>query len=456
MSIITPEMGLVLPVVGETTDLAASEMLVVALETVSEHDHSDGNGATIKISNVEIDSNVDLDGKQLLNPAFIQFYNNLAAVTGIGKIYELNGNLYFNDNEGNTIQLTAGGTINVSSVGSITGFGTGIDASVVYSDLLKTFTFFKDAGLSAKLVTGGIQVRNTTNGINILPQDDTDADYTIYLPLETPAENQLIRFNADNEMVCIDLLGTTNQIKVTQNADNITLSLPVAVTTTTVNAQNGYGIVPLGSVIPIASNLTGSKAIPASGVVTSDGWMLCDGTAIPSGNTLSGSVPNLTDNRFLMGSSASGTTGGANSKTLSTSEMPTHSHTNSVGNQSADHQHSISHDHSNGTTSSDSHSHNTVANGYNVPCTSGSGTYSNNWVGSAGASQVPITSSWTYQNTTGSYAHTHTLDIPAYSGNSGNNTANHNHTVTINNNGSSTAFDIRPQYVTCQYIIRVR
>jgi hypothetical protein len=84
------------------------------------------------------------------------------------------------------------------------------------------------------------------------------------------------------------------------------------------------GSVPIGSVVPIFSNLTGTYAVPALGVVSAEGWMQCRGTAgqrtVPGAvsptNPMGGQViPDLSDSRFLMGSTTAGTSGGSNSIT---------------------------------------------------------------------------------------------------------------------------------------------
>lgn len=100
------------------------------------------------------------------------------------------------------------------------------------------------------------------------------------------------------------------------------------------------GVVPVGGIIPIASHLTGAYSIPATGTVDGDGWMYCDGSAIPAGNILSGNVPQLTDERFLVGSSTAGSTGGANSITPAGSVSGTN-----AGSQSIAHTHTLSHTH---------------------------------------------------------------------------------------------------------------
>lgn len=85
------------------------------------------------------------------------------------------------------------------------------------------------------------------------------------------------------------------------------------------------GKVPLGSVVYTFSPFYS----PSSGVVDSDGFMLADGAAVPNGNALAGFVtPNLVDGSYIEGALAPNVAGiGSNDKTLSTSEMPLHSHT---------------------------------------------------------------------------------------------------------------------------------
>ena len=108
---------------------------------------------------------------------------------------------------------------------------------------------------------------------------------------------------------------------------------------------------PLGAIVPLASHIAGSFQPPASGVVV-EGFMVCDGAAIPGGVALSGFTPNLSDERFIMGSAAAGSTGGVNTMNLQHSHtVNAHSHTvNSHSHSGPNHSHSIgSHSHSSGS-----------------------------------------------------------------------------------------------------------
>lgn len=92
-----------------------------------------------------------------------------------------------------------------------------------------------------------------------------------------------------------------------------------------VGGFSGRGVNPVGSIVPILldSPITGGGyTIPSTGTVDSNGFQLCDGAAIPAGNTLTGNTPNLSDGRYLRGFTASGTTGGANTVTLASNQIP--------------------------------------------------------------------------------------------------------------------------------------
>jgi len=81
--------------------------------------------------------------------------------------------------------------------------------------------------------------------------------------------------------------------------------------------------VPVGSVLPWLKTLTGTPALPPE-FVECNGQTLNDSESVYNSQT----IPNLNgDSRFLRGNSTSGGTGGAATVTLSTANLPAHSHT---------------------------------------------------------------------------------------------------------------------------------
>ena len=119
---------------------------------------------------------------------------------------------------------------------------------------------------------------------------------------------------------------------------------------------------PLGTIIAVASGITGAYTLPSTGAVGVGGWQLCDGASIPGAATLSGNAPTLNDGRFLRGHTHGnvGSTGGADTVTISEAQLPSHTHSGSTSSQSS----STSGGPSNNTTGtvSSNHTHNSGSN----------------------------------------------------------------------------------------------
>jgi hypothetical protein len=185
-------------------------------------------------------------------------------------------------------------------------------------------------------------------------------------------------------------------------------------------------------------------AIPA-------GWGLCDGgwydPTDPSpgqpGQTTSDAThtvptPDLTD-RFILSVTSSledpGSTGGANSITLSAANLPSHSHSGSTGGASADHTHS-------GSTSTSSHQHNIFGGPWGIVVDSGSP--GQTWGGSNVAMSNGVAQAWQTDN----LGHEHYFTTGGVS-------ADHNHSFTTDSTGSGTAVDTRPSFFKLAYIMKL-
>lgn len=184
---------------------------------------------------------------------------------------------------------------------------------------------------------------------------------------------------------------------------------------------SGKGIVPVGAVIAIANSAAWS--LPGANAIK-DGYALCNGQAFPSGSNpvFTGTMPNLSDNRFLQGSTSSGTSGGENTATLAIANLPAHTH-------------SLEHDHAEFTSNSGGVDHNHSITSYKNATDSGS------HLVAATGSTINISSS-TSTNNASAFLHTHVINIPNFTGTSGS-------------TGSGTGFDIRPKYFNVVYVMRV-
>lgn len=214
-------------------------------------------------------------------------------------------------------------------------------------------------------------------------------------------------------------------------------------------------VFPLGMIIPIASNLTGTYTIPSSGSVDSDGWMYCNGAAIPAGKSVSGTTPNLTDGRFLRGSTSSGGTGGSATFTLATANIPSHTHTTSAHTHStAAHTHTTpAHSHSASSANAGNHSHvlyvarDSYGTGDQLTGDDTAGNDEQTYTGKTGGTT----------NTAGDHSHGITVNSGG-SGTSGSTSAGNTGSgggAATGATGSTTAVTHLPIYVNAQYLIKV-
>lgn len=198
-----------------------------------------------------------------------------------------------------------------------------------------------------------------------------------------------------------------------------------------------------GEIKAIYSSLDGAYTIPASGVVDENGFMYCDGSTIPNGKVLSGVLPNLTDGRFLRGSTSSGGAGGSETFSLLSTNIPAHTHDFSATSESAgSHTHSANHSHTGSTNSAGNHNHSVTVAGNSDGGTPYIG------INSKGNSQTK------YTNYGGAHSHTVTINTANVTTSTH---AGHTHTIsgTTSSYGSGAAKSHIPKYVNVQYVIKV-
>ena len=120
----TTYMSLVLPTPGEQLGPTWANNINTALTAIDSHDHSSGKGASIGVAGITIDGSLDFKpgttAYPVINPSYLSFTNNGTAFASslALRLYSAtnNGELYWNDNNGNQVPITAGGVINASGV----------------------------------------------------------------------------------------------------------------------------------------------------------------------------------------------------------------------------------------------------------------------------------------------------------------------------------------------------
>lgn len=251
---------------------------------------------------------------------------------------------------------------------------------------------------------------------------------------------------------------------------NPTFSGTVTLTTVAGNPTftgnvSGNGIVPVGGVIAVMDNMTGAWTVPASGTV-SDGWQYCDGAAVAGSQTITGTMPDLTDDRFLMGDTVSGVTGGSNTHTsagtLSGTQSIQHTHTVNSHSHEMHHYHKVAE----WNSSNVSPNSNLI---FNNTATTGAGTFNDGVIGystlnlSAGSFPFDVmqrTESSSNKTLYSSGAYGTPLNTLSTARTSAESTTtglmSANNSVDFSNatyTGSS--LESRPKYLTCKYVMRV-
>lgn len=148
-----------------------------------------------------------------------------------------------------------------------------------------------------------------------------------FLAFRNEANNADVTLGKDSE----DFLTFNNQRLLvdptTQDGDMITRNgAGVLVRQDREALRKSFDNDPLGKIISVDSRFA---AVPATGEISAEGYALCNGQALPAGHELSTSetnLPDLTDNRYLKGSSSSGSRAGSNTTTLTDDELPAHTH----------------------------------------------------------------------------------------------------------------------------------
>jgi hypothetical protein len=344
----------------------------------------------------------------------------------------------------------------------------------------------------ADLISGGIDSRNvTTDGAKLdgvetgATADQTKADidalninadlldgqhgayYTGYTDTAVAGivDSSPAALNTLNELAAA--LGDDANYATT-TATSIGTKMPIAGGTFT-GAINVTGTVTANSFVGDGSALTGIEGVPSgiismwSGAITAipSGWVICNG--------LNG-TPNLTD-RFVIHADADsggtrnvGASGGAHNTTISSANLPSHSHsvgniatstagnhTHSDGNYSAASAGNHSHGAGNYSTSNvGNHTHSTGKTSSGVYGASNTSTYkgasaTNGNTGGAGAHSHNVGG-----NSSNTGAHTHNV-----AGNSGG-AGSHSHSMSGNtgSSGSGSAISTIPAFYALAYIMK--
>lgn len=114
----TPFMLLVLGIPEVEIGPEWAEEIVTALGRVDSHDHTEDNGVQITPAGMNINADLEMNGFALLECKYLELANQ-GATAGIGLLYRIGNNLWYNNAAGVPIQITTGTVVNAPGSGVI-------------------------------------------------------------------------------------------------------------------------------------------------------------------------------------------------------------------------------------------------------------------------------------------------------------------------------------------------
>lgn len=340
-----------------------------------------------------------------------------------------------------TTSTTGTGTVTLGSAS--VGFQTFASAGVSDSDVVQ---YVIEEGANFEIGTGTYSSSGTS--LTRTPTESSNSNNAITL-----AGNATVSVTAvHSDFNVLQHEGVT-KVSVSSTGASVTGNLSVS---GTIPAGQLTGTMPAID----GSALTGIQGIPSGAIMMwngtnaniPSGFVLCDGT---------NGTPDLTD-RFILGrsgSSNSGSSGGSNTVTLATNNLPSHTHGdgNYVTSNTGAHSHSLS----GNTSNTGGHSHNTnntgnhghgMYNYYNGNTRFGykGALTSNNQTNNSPANGMMTNAGGHSHNTNNTGNHSHSL-----SGNTSN-TGNHSHNISGNSGatGGGSALTITPIHFTLAFIMK--
>lgn len=194
----SPNMSMPVPTVDVAPGPDWSGYINACLAILDGHTHAAGQGVRITPSGILINADFPMNGNNITTIRSLRLSSQgavLALGTDLGCVYNVLGDLYFNDGNGNKIRITQSGSV-AGSAGTITGLPSGT-ASASFAG--GTFTFIAATNTPAAMNVGPVSIGNSTLNsfqVTIAPDVSIAANYNITLPAALPASTNYLTLNA--------------------------------------------------------------------------------------------------------------------------------------------------------------------------------------------------------------------------------------------------------------------
>lgn len=194
----TPNMLLLLPIPTITPGPTYASEEVTAFTVIDAHDHTTGKGVPVPTLGLNINNDLTFNGYNAIDLRSTRYAIQtavLSAPTDLACIYSVNGNLYWNNQLGQPVQITSGAAIDATTIGGIGGDYATSTALLFYTSADRTFTFWSNTNVPANIDAGSVTIRQVTtspNGITINSPSALAASYGVTLPGALPSVTSVL------------------------------------------------------------------------------------------------------------------------------------------------------------------------------------------------------------------------------------------------------------------------
>ena len=197
-TVTTPNMNLVLPVPTIEPGPDYATEINSAFDTIDAHTHVSGDGVQIPTAGININADFPMNDYDLTEVRTVRFTSQSASLVesaDIGCIYNVGGNMYWNNASGTAIQITAGSSLNAASIGGIGGDYISSGASMYYTSISATYFLTSTTNTPANLSAATIKIAEATtspNTISLKSPSSLAASYNVTFPAAVPASNRVV------------------------------------------------------------------------------------------------------------------------------------------------------------------------------------------------------------------------------------------------------------------------
>lgn len=113
---VTPNMNMTLPTPSLTPGPTWADEVNAAFDVVDAHNHTSGSGVPVPTAGLDIDDDLSLNENALLDADHLGMSQQSSTLgpSIVDSLYDVNGDLYFNNGAGTPVQVTTGNAVNVS------------------------------------------------------------------------------------------------------------------------------------------------------------------------------------------------------------------------------------------------------------------------------------------------------------------------------------------------------